>query len=153
MAFFLSPTSPATMSAGFPQMVAKIIGEPTLQELIRALNTHLIPCDQSHVTTSSTLNLLYICIPENIYAQYTNEPYPDPPTNPGNWDSDGKNTALGRTAAKVICDKLHRDFWDEANMNRVLITKFLALLDSSVVQSFQEALLTNQNMAFGNVFQ
>ena len=117
------------------------------------LNPHLIPCAQSHVTTRSSLNLLHLCVPANIYAQYTNEPYPDPRANPGNWDGDGENTALGQTAEKAIWDKLHRDFWDEANTNRALVTRFLALLDPSVVQSFQEALLANPNMAFGNVFQ
>ena len=33
MASSQAPTSTATMLAGFPQMVAKIIGEPTLQDV------------------------------------------------------------------------------------------------------------------------
>ena len=96
------PTSTATMLAIFPQMDAKIIGEPTPQELIGVLNTHLIPCAQSHVTTGSILTPLCLCVPVNIYQQYTNKPYPDPPMNPGNWDGDRKNTPLGRTAVKAI---------------------------------------------------
>ena len=128
-----TPSSTATMLASFSPMVGRIVGEPTLQELIRAQNTHPILCAQSHVTTRSTVSLLHLCVPANIYAQYTNEPYPDPRANPGNWDGDGENTALGQTAEKAIWDKLHRDFWDEQNMNRALVTSFLALLDPSVV--------------------
>ena len=75
-----APTSVAIMTADFPPMVAGIVGEPILQDLIRLKDTHMIPCAQSHVTTINALNYLQVCIPgANTYTQYTNKAYPEIP--------------------------------------------------------------------------
>ena len=87
MVSFQGPTSVSTMNASFPPMFASIVGEPTLQELIRIQDTHMIPCAQIHVTTINALNYLHLCVPANIYTQYTNEAYPEIPPDPGPWDS------------------------------------------------------------------
>ena len=97
MASFQAPTSVAIMTAAFPPMVASIVGEPTLQDLIRLQDTHMIPCAQSHVTTIHALNYLHLCVPASIYTQYTNQAYPDIPEDPGPWDGANKDTQLGRT--------------------------------------------------------
>ena len=141
------------MLASFPPMVARIVRERTPPELIRFQNTHLNPCAQSHVTKISVLNLLHLCVPANIYAQYTAEPYPAPPVDPGNWDGAEEETPLGRQVAKSVWDGLHTNFWDSMNTNRALVTRFLALLDPAMLKSFQAALSKSINMVFGRVFQ
>ena len=157
MAYFQMPTTKVAMFvlASFPPMVARILGEPIFQELIRVQDTYLLPCAQSHVTTISALNLLHLCIQANIYTQYANEAYPLPHVDPGNWGGAEENTALGRQAAKAVWDQENTNFWDTVNMNRALVNRFLALLDPAIVpvQSFQSALLKNPNMVFGRVFQ
>ena len=100
------------MAASFPPMVARIVGETNLRELIRVQDTHLIPCAQSHVTSISTPNFPHICVPENTYAQYNNEAYPRTLDNPGIWDGEEKKTPVGRQAAKAILDGEHTDFSD-----------------------------------------
>ena len=76
------PTTKADMMAAFPEPPAKIQGEPTLRELLRVLD-HLMTCSQMHNYDLSTCNLLYIFIPEILYAKYTNEAYPQDSRNPG----------------------------------------------------------------------
>ena len=93
-------------------------------------------------------NLLYLCVPPEIHQQCTTDPYPDPPMDPGAWHGDGEETALGRTASKAIWDKLYRDFADERNMNRALVTKFMHHLDPNTVQSFQHELQLDLNQLF-----
>ena len=101
MAFFQAPTSVFNMAAIFPLMVASIVGEPILQELIRVQDTHMIPCAQSHVTTMSALNFSHLCVPANLCTQQINEPYPESPKDPGRRDGVNKETPLGRTAANA----------------------------------------------------
>ena len=153
MASSQAPTSFATVTASFPPMVASIVGELTLQELIRIQDIHMIPCAQSHVTTISALNFLHLCVPANIYTQYTNEPYPENPEDPGPWDGADEETPLGRTTAKSDWDLLNTDFWDTWNMNRAPVNRFLAQLNAATLQAFQEFYQQNPNMVFGRVFQ
>ena len=89
------------MIAAFPLMVKGIVGEPNLQDLIRLQDSHMITCAQSHVTTSHALNYLQLCVPANIYTQYTNEAYPAIPADPGPWDGGGEETPPGRTQARA----------------------------------------------------
>ena len=85
------------MTAAFPLMATGIVGEPNLQDLIRLQDTHIIPCAQSHVTTNHALNYLHICVPTNIYMQYTNEAYPEIPADTVPWDGADEDTRSGRT--------------------------------------------------------
>ena len=88
MATLYSITATAGI-AHFPVNVTKIVGKPTSRKLIRVLNTHLIPCVQSHMTTVSPLNLLYICIPPTIYGQFTAHACPVAAVDPDPWDGEG----------------------------------------------------------------
>ena len=117
MASSQAPTSVAMMTAAFPPMVEAIIGEPNLQDLIRLQDSHMIPCAQIHVTTKHTLNYLHICVPANIFTQYTNEAYPVIPADPGPWDGGGEETPLGRTQARANWDIVNMVFCDSKNMN------------------------------------
>ena len=102
MASSLTATITVVMIANFPEMVTRIVGEPTLHEPTLVLNTNLIACDQSHMTMVSPLSLLYLGVLPDIYLQYIVAAYPDAPMDSGPWDGDGKPTALGRTASKAI---------------------------------------------------
>ena len=51
---------------------------------------------------------------------------------PGPWDGENHNMALGRSSAKAIWDTLHNDYWDDQNMNKILVTIFLTHLDSNL---------------------
>ena len=120
-----APTIVAIMTAAFPPMVISIVRDPTLPELIRMQDTHMIPCAQSHVTTTSALNYLHLCVPANIYTQYTNEAYTEIPLDPGPWDGANEDTPLGRAVARADWDIMNMVFWDTYNMNRGLTNRFL----------------------------
>ena len=70
------------MLAAFPEAVPKIIGEPTIRELIRVLR-HLMLCSQTQAYDLSTTNLLFVCVPPEIFANYDPNPYPTAPADPG----------------------------------------------------------------------
>jgi len=80
----IKPTNKAEMLAAFPAAPPAISGKPTIGELVQILQ-HLMACAQSHQIVISRLNLLYVCIPEQLYHHNnnTNEPYPNDPANPG----------------------------------------------------------------------
>ena len=63
--------------------------------------THTTPCAQSRVTTLNALNYFHLCVPVNVYMQYTNKPYPDIPADSGPWDGADEDTALARLKAKA----------------------------------------------------
>jgi len=73
----IKPTDKAEMLEAFPAAPPAILGKPTIRELVRILQ-HLMACKQSHQSDISCLNLLSVCIPEQLYHHYneTNEPYP-----------------------------------------------------------------------------
>ena len=73
--------------------------------------------------------------------------------NPGPWGGDNQNKALRQATVKAIWDKLHKDFWDEQNMNKALVTRCMAHLDPNIVQSFQSELQTDPNKYFCHVFE
>ena len=80
------------MIAAFPEAAPKINGQPTLRELIRVLD-HLMRCAQTHETDISPLKLLFLCIPPELYANYTGEAYPTIPNKLGLVEVD-RNTSL-----------------------------------------------------------
>ena len=137
MASSQAPTSVAVMTTASPPMVEAITGETNLQDLIRLQDSHMIPCAQSHVAINHTLNYLHICVPANIFMQYTNEAYPVIPADPGPWDGGGEDTALGRAQARANWDVLNREFWDTENMNCALTNRFLSHLSAPILQAFQ----------------
>ena len=144
----ITATTTAAMIANFLEMVTTIVRKPMLRKLICVLNTHLLACVQSHMTMVSPLNLLLLYVPPEIYQQYTADPYPDPPINPGACDGNGEETAFGWTPSKDVWDKLYRDFADEHNMHRASVTMFMHHLDPNAVQSFQQEIQLNPNQLF-----
>ena len=67
---------------------------------------------------------------------------------PGPWDGCSEQTALGQIQAKDAWEENHMHFTNERNMNRVLITRFVAHLDANTVQSFQHELQRDLNQSF-----
>ena len=106
------------------------------------------PCDNNHV-----LNHLHMCVPANIYTQYTNEAYPAIPEDPGPWDGWGEETPLGRTQARSGWDVLNMVFLDTKNMNCALTNRFLSYLSAPMLQAFRNFYTQNSNVVFGRVFQ
>ena len=135
MASSYAPTSVAVMTAAFPPMVEAITGEQNLQDLIRLQDSHtnMIPCAQIHVMINHTLNYLHLCVPANIFTQYTNEAYPIIPDDPGPWDGGGEETPLGRTQARADWDVLNMEFWDTQNTNHALTNRFVSHLSAPLL--------------------
>ena len=77
-----TPTSVADMRAVFPERPEAIKQEPTLLELLRILK-YLMDCSQMQESTISDCNLLFLYIPPELYATYTNTAYPNQPLDPG----------------------------------------------------------------------
>jgi len=75
------PTSIADMGAVFPDRPEMIKNEPTLLELLHILQ-YPMDCSQTHETSISDCNLLFICIPPELYVTYTNMTYPLNPMDP-----------------------------------------------------------------------
>ena len=82
MAPTFSRTLKADMLAAFPETIPKIVGTPNLQEMIRLMQ-HLMICSQKHATEASSLGFLFVCLPQALWPVYSQDPYPNDPTNPG----------------------------------------------------------------------
>ena len=75
MTDYKKATSVANMKANFPTKPSGVIGKPNLQELIHILQ-YIMMCAQTHKSSiSPDMNLLYLAVPPEIYAQYTQEEY------------------------------------------------------------------------------
>ena len=87
MTDYKKATSVADMKANFPTIPPGVIGKPNLKELIRILQ-YIMMCAQTHKSSiSPDMNLLYLVVPPEIYAQYTQEEhsiqhYPTPTNVP-----------------------------------------------------------------------
>ena len=60
--------------------------------------------------------------------------------------------ALCPTQTKAGWEDNHKHFTDERNMDRALVTRFMAHLNPNAVQSFQHELQRNLNQSFCDVF-
>ena len=141
------------MMACFPPAVPIIQGEPTTKELIRVLH-HLMTCSQSHETAFSEQNLLYVCLPANLYATHTANPYPNDPPDPG-------PVAVIPAGADVALASNLRAMWELANMyykdvktmNSALTDRFLSLISMIARAEFEKTRYGNPNQTFQNTFQ
>ena len=70
------------MRAVFPERPEAIKQEPILLELLCILK-YLTDCSQTQESTISDCNLLFLFIPPDLYATYTNTAYPNQPLDPG----------------------------------------------------------------------
>ena len=77
-----TPTSAVNMRAVSPDRPETIQNKHPLLELIRVLK-YPIDCSQTYKTIISDCNLLFLCIPRELYATYTNTVYPLNSLDPG----------------------------------------------------------------------
>ena len=148
-----SPTNVADMRAVFPDKPVAITQEPTLLELLRILK-YLMDCSQTHETTISDCNLLFLCIPPELYATYTNTAYPLLPLDPGVTPNYfGANDAAARATVKAQFENASKLFQECKNMNKSLTEEFLSLVSPLYTEEFKKARIGNPNISFRDVFQ
>ena len=75
-------TSKADMAGAFPTTTTNINGTPSLREFIRVIY-HLIQCSQTHASVLSNLGLLFVCIPDILWLNYSGDEYPPDTIDPG----------------------------------------------------------------------
>jgi len=117
----IKPTEKAEMLAAFPAAPPAISGKPTIGELVRILR-HLMACAQSHQSDISRLNLLYVCIPAQLYHHYneTNESYPTNPADPGPmliYTYTPEDDAANHCNIQAQWDYAHKQFSNVMSMN------------------------------------
>jgi len=123
-----TPTSVADMSAVFPERPKAIKQEPTLLELLQILK-YLMDCSQTHESSISDCNLLFLCIPLELYATYTNTAYPNQPLDLGVIPIYfGANDAAARATVKAQFENAKQLFIECKNRNKTLTEEFLALI-------------------------
>ena len=146
------PTSKADMMTAFPETIAMILGEPNIRELIRTLR-HLMKCAESHEYDLSACNLLFVCVPPEIFANYTNEQYPQEPPNPGITPTyvAGEDIAVAANR-KAVWETADMRFRDVKTMKSCLVDRFLSLIDRDHKTEFEEHRLGNPGMSFRTCF-
>ena len=72
--------------------------------------------------------------------------------DPGNWGGGSEQTPLGSKQVQAAWEDNHKHFTDECNMDRALVTRFMAHLNPNAAQSFQHELQRNLNQSFCDVF-
>ncbi len=146
------PTNKSDMLAAFPEAVPKIIGEPTIRELIRVLR-HLMLCSQTQAYDLSNTNLLFVCVPPEIFSNYDPNPYPEAPADPGPMPvfvaGEDVSTASNRRSLWEVMDMRHKNV---KTMNTALGDRFLSLIDEVYKTEFLEHRISNPEMAFRDMF-
>ena len=143
------------MLAAFPVAPPATSGKPTTGELVRILQ-YLMACAQSHQSNISRLNLLYVCIPEQLYHHYndTNELYPRDPVDPGPIPivTPEDNTA-SHCNIRVQWEYGHKRFKDVISMNTSLLDCLLSLIAAHYKAEFTLKRYSDLNMNFKLAFQ
>ena len=140
------------MIAAFPEAAPKINGQPTLRELIRVID-HLIRCAQTHETDISPLKLLFLCIPPELYANYTAEAYPTIPNYPGPVPIyDPNQTGAEHANTKSTWEYHATRHADCKTMMSSLIDRFLSLIDLTYKSDFENHRISNPNITFRECF-
>ena len=143
------------MLAAFPAAPPTISGEPTIGELVRILQ-HLMACAQSHQSDISRLNLLYVCIPAQLYHHYneTNKPYPTDPVDPGPMPiyTPGDDAAA-HCNIRAQWEYAHKQYNDMKTMNTALVDQKLSLIAKPYKAEFNLKRYSNPNMNFKDAFQ
>ena len=140
------------MLAAFPEAAPKINGQPTLRELIRVIQ-HLIQCSQTHESDISPLKLLFLCIPPELYSNYTAEAYPFIPVNPGPVPIYNPNDTPAQHAnTKALWEYNSARRNDCYTMMSSLIDRFLSLIDLTYKSDFENHRISNPNITFRDCF-
>ena len=139
MAPTFSRTLKAGMLAAFPETIPKIVGTPNLREMIQLMK-HLMVCSQTHTTEASPLGFLCVCLPQPLWPAYSQDPYPNDPTNPGqvpvmqpHWSV--PEWTNHKTQWKFF-KKLHEDF---ETMNSALTDRFVSLIDTAYTKDYTQS--------------
>lgn len=145
-------TSVAEMRAIFPTRPEPIRGEPTLLELLRILK-FLMDCSQTHESSLSVCNLLFLCIPPELYATFTNTIFPLLPADPGVMPNyQGANDVAARATIKAQWSNLFMVFNEVKNMNKALTEEFIALVAPVYTEEFRQNRISDPNLSFRDVF-
>ena len=148
-----TPTSVANMRTVFPEIPEAIKQEPTHLELLRILK-YLMDCSQTQESTISDCNLLFLCIPLELYATYTNTAYPNQPLDPGIVPIYfGTNDTAARAMVKAQFENAKQLFTECKNMNKALTEEFLALIPPLYTEEFKKTCTGNPNILFLDVIR
>lgn len=140
----------------FPAAPEPIRGEPNLVEMHRVLK-HMRLCSQTHRTPLSSTNMLFLVLPQPLFAQYTNEPYPTDDANYPAADAipnlDEAIDAADRETIRVEWQLQNKTHQDVKNMNAALVSRFLSLIEPMYKMEYETALLSTPNPTFLTAFQ
>ena len=150
--------SVADMKAGFPPPPPPVVGQPTLLSLV-TLITYIAQCAQTHRSPiSPSMNLLYTAVNAKMYANFTDEDYPNgnypfPPEVP-----DVPNYALcftenDRARVKTEHALAQKTRADVINMNAALCDTFLSLIPEVFRAAYDHRRLNNPNSVFNEMFE
>ena len=157
MTDYKKATSAADMKANFPAKPAGIIGKPNLQELVCILS-YIMMCAQTQKSTiSPDLNLLYLAVPPEIYAQYTQQAYPHahypqpaPVDDVPNYSMAQDDNDRARISATHASDLKRRE--DVINMHNALADTFLDMMENTYRAAYDRNRLRQPNSIFRDVF-
>ena len=109
-------------------------------------------CSQTHETSISDCNLLFLCIPSKLYATYTNTAYPLNPLDPGITPTYcGANDAAAQATVKVQFENAKKMFIECKHMNKALTGECLVLVLPLYTKEYKVACIGNPNMSFRDV--
>jgi hypothetical protein len=133
------------MTSGFPTPMPKIMGTPTLMDIMR-LFRHLITCAQSQKTRYNHLNWLFLVVPQVLWNMYvednTADPYPRTPQDLGATPNYGAGTPMEIQIAKDLHNKQNKDHQEYENMNMALTDRFLSMLAVEHSDAYYTILIT-----------
>ena len=140
--------SKADMVAAFPASTTNINRTLSFHEFIRVI-FHLIQCSQIHASVLSNLGLLFVCIPDILWGNYSGDAYPPDPIDPdiiplrepGQDDVTWENYRIQWHYMKML-------FQDFKTMNAALVYHVLALMGETYTKDFTKMRITNLDMQF-----
>jgi len=145
-------TLKSEMLAAFPEAIPKIVGSPNLREMIRLMQ-HLMVCSQTHATEASPLGFLFVCLPQALWATYSQDAYPTDPQNPGPIPTMSEEMSdaqwQNHKTSWEYFKKIHNDF---NTMNSALTDRFVSLIEPAYTKDYTTSRLRNPNQQFREAF-
>ena len=141
-------TSKADMTAELHATTTKINGTPSLHEFIQVIY-HLFQCSQTHASVLSNLGLLFVCIPDILWGNYSGDAYPPNPIDPGiillcqpgQDNVTRENYRIQWHCMKMLCQYFK-------TMNAALVDRFLLMMEETYTKDFTNMRITNPDMQF-----
>ena len=129
----------------FPAPEQPITGEMNLRELIRII-VHMMKCAQAVQYEGQPLAFLYLACPENIWPNYSQDPYPQTPGHPGNFPQFAQNATAAEIAnQRALWEWQNKQHRDPDTMNQALVHRFLSLLPLVDKMEYEERRLSHPN--------